>query len=153
MKIIIVNNCAAHLCNLFPFKFCVLWFIYPRPIWYLNWRVCVCMYHMYVNLCKNVCVYACTYACLCVECGVLVSDKRRKGRSLRPVWKSLTVFTLCPVVKRQQWNFFKIVMYQTTISSVTGVWREWQCWIINTIEKETASWERIWAMYIRDNSS
>lgn len=45
----------------------------------------MCMYHMYVNLCKNVCVYACTYACLCGECGVLASDKRRKGRSLRPV--------------------------------------------------------------------
>lgn len=32
-----------------------------------------------------VCVYACMYACLCVECGVLASDKRCKGKSLRPV--------------------------------------------------------------------
>lgn len=87
--------------------------------------VCVCMYvHMYVNLCKNMCVYACTYACLCVACGVLASDERHKGRSLRPVCKALTVFTVS-CGKGPTMEFLKkTVMCQTTMSSVTGVWRE-----------------------------
>lgn len=65
MRIIIANISVGHLCNRFPLKCHVLWFIYPKQICYLN-EVSVCM-----CVCSYLCEFLQECVCICIPvCGV-----------------------------------------------------------------------------------